>query len=71
MKERKPNRLPEYDYSLDNLYFVTMCVHNWYCCFGSISVAEHDINDNHDNDVGTGRDLRKNGVRNQLLVIDS
>ena len=44
MKQRKPNRLKGYDYSLDNLYFVTSCVHNMICCFGDVV-------------VGTGRDL--------------
>jgi putative transposase len=43
MKERKSIRLQEYDYSSDNLYFVTSCVHNRVCCFGEIA-------------VGTGRD---------------
>ncbi len=43
MKNRKPNRLRGFDYSSDNLYFVTACVHNRICCFGEI--------------VGTGRDL--------------
>ena len=36
----------EYDYSQDNLYFVTICVKNMECCFGEI----HSL-------VGTGRDL--------------
>ena len=36
MKIRKPNRLPEFDYSTDNLYFITSCVHNRVCCFGEI-----------------------------------
>jgi len=43
MKKRKPNRLQGYDYSSDNLYFITSCVQNRVCCFGNI--------------VGTGRDL--------------
>jgi len=37
MHERKPNRLQGYDYSTDNLYFVTSCVHNRICCFGETS----------------------------------
>lgn len=51
MKERKPNRLKGYDYSLDNLYYVTSCVHDRVCCFGEIV-------------VGTGRDpsLRNVGI---------
>jgi len=36
MKKRKQNRLQGYDYSTDNLYFVTSCVHNRICCFGDI-----------------------------------
>ena len=44
MKKRKRNRMLGYDYSRDNLYFVTICVKNMECCFGDIS-------------VGTGRDL--------------
>ena len=36
MKNRKPNRWKGYDYSEDNLYFVTACVHNRICCFGEI-----------------------------------
>ena len=44
LKERKTNRLQEYDYASDNLYFVTSCVQNRDCCFGEIV-------------VGTGRDL--------------
>jgi putative transposase len=48
MKERKPNRLHGYDYSSDNLYFITSCVHNRICCFGEIVPV---------NPEGTGRDL--------------
>ncbi len=45
MKKRKANRLKGYDYSKDNLYFVTNCVKNNLCCLGKIIP------------VGTGRDL--------------
>jgi REP element-mobilizing transposase RayT len=45
MKSRKANRLKGYDYSKDNLYFVTSCVKNMECCFGDVV------------SVGTGRDL--------------
>ncbi len=44
MKQRKPNRLNGYDYSKDNLYFVTSCVHDMVCCFGVVV-------------AGAGRDL--------------
>lgn len=43
LPNRKPNRMKDYDYSKDNLYFVTSCVHDRVCCFGNI--------------VGTGRNL--------------
>jgi putative transposase len=43
--DRKPNRLRGYDYSKDNLYFITPCVQHRVCCLGEI------VN------VGTGRDL--------------
>ncbi|MNF24354.1 hypothetical protein D3C84_49480 [compost metagenome] len=47
MKNRKRNRMQGYDYSKNNLYFVTICVQDRKCCFGNISVGT----------VGTGRDL--------------
>ncbi len=47
MKQRKSNRLKGYDYSKDNLYFVTSCVHDMFCCFGDIVVRTGR--------VGTGR----------------
>lgn len=45
MKKRKLNRLKGYDYSKNNLYFVTSCVKNNLCCLGDVVY------------VGTGRDL--------------
>ena len=36
MKERKPNRLEGYDYSKDNLYFVTSCTRDRIHFFGEI-----------------------------------
>ena len=44
MRQRKANRLKGYDYSQNNLYFVTSCVKDMICCFGIIVVE-------------TGRDL--------------
>jgi REP element-mobilizing transposase RayT len=40
-----------YNYSQDNLYFVTTCVHDRVCCFGS---------------VGTGRDLSTKMILNDF-----
>lgn len=45
MRNRKSNRLKGYDYSQNNLYFITNCVKNNLCCFGNVI------------HVGTGRDL--------------
>ncbi|MEZ4792795.1 MAG: transposase [Gelidibacter sp.] len=42
MKNRKRNRLKGYDYSSDNLYFVTICVQNMVCCLGEITVHDRD-----------------------------
>jgi len=53
MKNRKSNRLKGYDYSQDNLYFVTICVKDRLCCFGI---------------VGTGRDLSVLGIGRDLSV---
>jgi len=58
MKERKPNRLHGYDYSSDNLYFVTSCVQNRICCFGEIKIVEF---------VGTGRDLSLQAIPQMVL----
>src|SRR5690606_26296829 len=58
MRNRKRNRLKGYDYSKDNLYFVTICVKNRVCCLGVVGI---------DRSVGTGRDLsvRNNPEDNQ------
>ena len=44
MKIRKHNRLPGFDYSTDNLYFITSCVHNRDCCFGEIRNKDMMLN---------------------------
>ena len=36
MRDRKSNRLKGYDYSKDNLYFITSCIQDRVCCFGRI-----------------------------------
>ena len=33
---RKPTRIPGYDYSSQNYYFVTICTHGKECIFGSV-----------------------------------
>ncbi|MCZ8144835.1 transposase [Flavobacterium sp.] len=45
MRKRKSNRLKGYDYSRNNLYFVTNCVKNNLCCLGNVIP------------IGTGHDL--------------
>ena len=76
MKKRKQNRLRNYDYSSDNLYFVTSCVHNRICCFGEIVPGVRVIGTGRDpiirhgefgsSSVGTGRDL---SLRNNDLSL--
>ena len=39
MKNRKRNRMKGYDYSSNNLYFVTSCVQNRVCCFGHVAAG--------------------------------
>lgn len=36
MKNRKRNRMLGFNYSSNNLYFVTICVQNNLCCLGSV-----------------------------------
>lgn len=48
MKNRKRNRMIGFDYSSNNLYFVTNCVKNNICCFGNVIS---------NSPVGTSRDL--------------
>ena len=45
MHNRKPNRMSGYDYSQDNLYFVTSCVENRVCCFGEIISQKMILNE--------------------------
>jgi putative transposase len=64
MKSRKANRLKGYDYSKDNLYFVTSCVKNMECCFGDVV------------SVGTDRDLslhnpdKNNEIAAEMILND-
>jgi putative transposase len=46
MKNRKPNRWKGYDYSQDNMYFVTSCIHGRICCFGEIIDGKMILNKN-------------------------
>jgi len=57
MKNRKRNRMQGYDYSRDNIYFVTICVQDTICCFGKIVSS-----------LGGGRDLP---LRDALPVQDA
>ena len=56
MKNRKKNRMSGFDYSSDNLYFVTICVNNMLCCLGEVVEESKDVDENA-NYVWTGRDL--------------
>ena len=55
-KNRKRNRKEGFDYSQDNLYFVTICVQNRICCFGSIPVGTgRDLSTNHNHDLSKNK----------------
>ena len=58
-RERKSTRMQGYDYSSDNLYFVTSCVQNRICCLGEIVMPGRDpaLQNNRNDSVGPGRDL--------------
>ena len=45
MKERKKNRLINFDYSSDNLYFVTNCTKDNIRCFGEIKNGSMVLNE--------------------------
>jgi len=52
MKSRKRNRMKGFDYASNNLYFVTNCVKDNFCCLGRVIP------------VGTGRDLSVHDAQN-------
>jgi REP element-mobilizing transposase RayT len=45
LPNRKPNRIKGYDYLQDNLYFVTSCVQDRVCCFGTIANGKMILNE--------------------------
>ena len=45
LRNRKPNRMKGYDYSQDNLYFVTSCVQDRICCFGTVANGKMELNE--------------------------
>ena len=63
MKSRKPTRIPNYDYSQDNYYFVTICTHNKQCIFGTPGLL---------NDLGVivAEELGKISDRYQTVKLD-
>ncbi|MBF4472510.1 transposase [Flavobacterium sp. HJJ] len=59
MKNRKRNRMQGFDYSTDNLYFVTICVKDRVCCLGAVV------------DVGAGRDLSVPNINELDIIMNS
>lgn len=45
MRQRKRLRMLGYDYSKDNLYFVTSCIKNMKCYFGTVKMGEMKLNE--------------------------
>lgn len=76
MRNRKHNRMKGYDYSRDNLYFVTICVDKMDCCLGEIVVANVQMLDNEilnsNSKIESNRDLNINsefeGTTRELSV---
>jgi len=44
MKHRKPNRLRNYDYSQNGMYFVTICTKGKKCFFGKVVNSKMELN---------------------------
>ena len=42
---RRTIRLGEYDYNLEGLYFITICIHNYHCLLGEIPEESIILND--------------------------
>src|SRR5690606_32516413 len=69
MKNRKRNRMKGYDYSRDNLYFVTVCVQGRVCCLGRVVAGLPESAGS----AGTGRDLSVRGDLgkcNHIMVLN-
>jgi len=71
MKKRKANRLKGYDYSQNNLYFVTNCVKNNVCCLGrvvpvpdnlNIQNSQNHIQDNNSSESEYDTELNQYGI---------
>jgi len=45
LPQRKPLRLPQYDYSQNGAYYVTLCTQNKECLFGEVVDGEMVLND--------------------------
>jgi putative transposase len=75
MKNRKRNRKLGYDYSQDNLYFVTICVKDMVCCFGDVvGTARVGTARVGTARVGTARELSVrdlNSIHNSRSIHDS
>lgn len=78
MKNRKRNRLKGYDYSRDNLYFVTICVQNMVCCFWefvegtgrNLSVSAQSVA-NYDKLVSKEYNLKESNLSNQKMELNA
>ncbi|HLV38332.1 transposase [Xanthomarina sp.] len=72
MKNRKRNRMKGYDYSRDNLYFVTICVQKMRCCFGEVVEIDKEKTDREV--LGTALEItstaRGLSVRNDSIIPD-
>ncbi len=71
MKKRKRNRMVGYDYSMNNLYFVTICVKNMECCFGEIlsAYSESKSKKMYLNEIGEIAKIQWDWLENQYPYI--
>ncbi len=45
LHHRKPNRLREFNYAQDRIYFITTCVHDRVCVFGEVAANQIILNE--------------------------
>ena len=76
---RKSPRIPNYDYSTQNYYFITICSHNRRCIFGSVNqlsrigrIAEEHIKQlsSHYEDVSVEKYVVMPNHIHMILVLD-
>ena len=68
LPERKRIRMEGFDYSKDNLYFITSCVKNMICCFGHIVGTGRDLSVQYAENDGNNRDQSQSIPQEQNII---